>query len=166
MSAVEPVASRPWMPGYGISDDTQGLLPWSWAEAKLTTHRIYWIASTSPDGSPHAAPVWAVWIDGGLAFSTGAGTRKHRNLTADPRCVVIVDDGEESLSLHGRAEQVGLCSDPRFAESVAAPYLAKYATDITGMSEPLLLVRPERALAQIDREGEFGQTATRWTWPQ
>jgi hypothetical protein len=37
-----PRASRPYMPGYGIQgpDEGSGLLPWSWAEQRLTESRI------------------------------------------------------------------------------------------------------------------------------
>jgi hypothetical protein len=56
----QPRASRPYMPGYGIVGPTQGsgLLPWSWAEERLTASRNYWVASSWPDGRPHAMPVW------------------------------------------------------------------------------------------------------------
>jgi hypothetical protein len=35
MTQAEPVASRPYMPGYGIAAATEGkgLLPWAWAES-------------------------------------------------------------------------------------------------------------------------------------
>jgi hypothetical protein len=55
-----PKASRPYMPGYGILDakSGSGLLPWSVAVERLTEARNYWIATTRPDGRPHAMPVW------------------------------------------------------------------------------------------------------------
>jgi hypothetical protein len=45
-----PKASRPYMPGYGILDANDGLLPWEWAVERLTNSRNYWIATTSADG--------------------------------------------------------------------------------------------------------------------
>jgi len=86
----QPRASRPYMPGYGIVGPTQGsgLLPWSWAEERLTASRNYWVASSWPDGRPHAMPVWGIWHDGALWFSSSRQSRKARNLAADPRCVV------------------------------------------------------------------------------
>jgi hypothetical protein len=58
----KPRASRPYMPGYGILGPTKGsgLLPWSWAEERLTASRNYWVASSWPDGRPHSMPVWGV----------------------------------------------------------------------------------------------------------
>jgi PPOX class probable F420-dependent enzyme len=160
----EPRRDRPWAPGYGISASDEGLLHWSWAQARLVEQRTYLVVSTSPDGAPHAAPVWAIWNAGTLFFSTGAESRKYRNLQADGRCVVALERDDESLVLRGRATTVGHSDDPDWDELVAEPYRAKYGTDITGMHEPLIRVSPEVLIAQIDREGEFAETATRWTW--
>ena len=56
---TQPKASRPHMPGYGILDANsgKGLLPWSWATERLAKARNYWVATTRPDGNPHAMPV-------------------------------------------------------------------------------------------------------------
>src|SRR5262249_26976380 len=52
----EARASRPYMPGYGLlgPDEGTGLLPWPWAEERLTSSRNYWVVSLWPDGRPHA----------------------------------------------------------------------------------------------------------------
>ena len=82
------------MPGYGVEgpEEGSGLLPWSWAEAQLTTSRNFWLATRWPDGRPHAMPVWAVWHARALWFSSSRGSRKARNLAADPRCVLTTED--------------------------------------------------------------------------
>ena len=38
------------MPGYGVQPATEGtgLLPWSWAEERLTAAHEYWVATGSP----------------------------------------------------------------------------------------------------------------------
>jgi nitroimidazol reductase NimA-like FMN-containing flavoprotein (pyridoxamine 5'-phosphate oxidase superfamily) len=43
------------------------------------------IATLLPDGGPHSVPVWAGIEDGKIAFLTPPGSRKARNLAADPR---------------------------------------------------------------------------------
>ena len=73
------------MPGYGISESLDGVLPWSWAEERLRSSRNFWVSSTWPDGRPHAMPVWAVWLDGALYFSTASNSAKARNLLAKPQ---------------------------------------------------------------------------------
>ena len=69
----EPPASRPHMPGYGIAGPTEGrgLLPWSWAEERLTRSHDYWVATVRADGRPHLMPVWGAWDGGALWFSIG-----------------------------------------------------------------------------------------------
>jgi hypothetical protein len=96
------------MPGYGISPaNAEGdLLPWSWAVQRLEQARNYWVASSGPDGSPHLAAVWGVWVDDAFHFSTGGRSRKARNLATDPRCVVSPEQAEEAVVLEGVAEPV------------------------------------------------------------
>ena len=106
-----------------------------------------------------------MWVTSALFFSTGVSSRKYRNLTADGRCVVAVDRGEESLTIEGTADLVGSSGDTEWADLVGGPYLAKYDTDMVAMDSPVFRVSPVKVIAQIDRDGEFTRTATRWTWP-
>ena len=47
----EPRRSRPaFEPGYGISQDEEGMLEWNWAEERLASSRNYWIVTTGGDG--------------------------------------------------------------------------------------------------------------------
>src|SRR5438067_13657629 len=73
---LAPVASRPHAPGYGISDDAKGLLPWSWAEERLTKSRQYFITTVRADSRPHTMPVWGIWMEGAFWFGTGRKTQK------------------------------------------------------------------------------------------
>ena len=86
-----PCAVAPLIPpGYKVPADGSGaeLLPWSWAEERLVSARSYWICTTRADGRPHAMPVWGVWLDGGLWFSTGRSSQKARNLARSAAVVV------------------------------------------------------------------------------
>src|SRR5712692_7847554 len=83
MSEPEPQRPR-FDSSYGISDKPQGMLTWSELGQAFERSRNYWIASTRPDGRPHAAPVWGVWLDRVLYFSTGPSSVKGRNLAARP----------------------------------------------------------------------------------
>ena len=75
----EPRATRPYMPGYGISTTKKSMLPWKWAEGRLRKSRQYWMITVRPDGRPHVMPVWGLWRDDGFYFSTGGRSRKARN---------------------------------------------------------------------------------------
>jgi PPOX class probable F420-dependent enzyme len=52
------------------------------------------LATADPDGDPHVAPVWFVMHGGDLVFTTRAQSVKGRNLLANPRASVAVDDEE------------------------------------------------------------------------
>ena len=151
------------MPGYGISADSDGLLDWSWARTRLESHHTYWVCTCDADQVPHAAPVWGIWDEGAFVFSTGDCSRKYKNLLANPRCVVALDGGEESLVLHGSAALLGRSGDPLLAP-VSAGYQAKYGTDLAAMNEPVFAVAAATVIAQIDRDEQFTRTATRWTF--
>ena len=51
-------------------------------------------------------PVWGVWLDGRLWFSSGLRSRKARNLAADPRCTLTTDDARDPVVVEGTAERV------------------------------------------------------------
>src|SRR5437899_718923 len=84
MAAKDPVAELE--PQFS----SEGATPTAWAEARRQVEeaRIYWLATVRPDGRPHVAPLFAVWLDGGLYFATGPDERKAKNLARNPRCVV------------------------------------------------------------------------------
>jgi PPOX class probable F420-dependent enzyme len=64
------------------------------------------LATVLPDGSPHSVPVWVAAHGDRVAFLTGPGSRKARNLRRDPRValsIAPVDDPFEPVILRGRA---------------------------------------------------------------
>ncbi len=159
-----PVARRPYMPGYGIvgSDEGRGLLPWSWADERLTRSRNYWVVTTWPDGRPHAMPVWAVWDDGALWFSSAVGSRKIRNLRRDPRCVVTTEDGQQPVVVEGRATVV---TDPARLQRLVDLENAKYGTTLdVGFLDPAVnaTVRIDAVVVIGLDDDAFNDTPTRW----
>jgi PPOX class probable F420-dependent enzyme len=165
-TGAAPQASRPYMPGYGIVGPTggRGLLPWSWAEERLRGSRSYWVASRWPDGRPHAMPVWGVWHDVALWFSSSRGSRKARNLAADPRCVVTTEDAEEPVVVEGLAEVV---TDPAALATLLALENAKYGTDYSmELLDPAvnatMRVRPRWVFGLV--EEDFTGSPTRWVF--
>ena len=160
----EPLAQRPAMQDYGISDEPDGLLPWSYASQQLTAARNYWIGSTRPDGRPHAAPVWGVWLDGVLYFGTGSGSVKARNLAANPALVVHLESGDEVVILEGEAQWL-TDVDPALWERIADHYAAKYPgfrPDPPSPQGPFVALRPKIAFGWLEQD--FVRSATRWTF--
>ncbi len=63
------------------------------------------LATTLPDGSPHAVPVWVGARGEQIVFLTGPGSRKARNLRRDPRLalsIAPVDDQFTPIAIRGR----------------------------------------------------------------
>jgi len=150
------------MPGYGTlpADEGTGLLPWSWAEERLTASHDYWVATIWPDGRPHVTPVWGVWADGAVWFSCAPRSRKARNLRADPRCSVTTDNALEPVVVVGVAELVaGVEAIRPFADASIAKYggdvsLEFYAENATFRVSPSVVF----ALTEDD----FAGSPTRW----
>ncbi len=116
------------MPGYGTlpASEGTGLLPWSWAEQRLATVREYWLATAGRGSSPHLMPVWAVWMDGALWFSSSNGSAKTRNLRANGRCSLATGDPAQPVVVQGTAEVV---ADPATLRQMLDAENAKYDTD-------------------------------------
>ncbi len=157
MTPSEPVATRPRFPNdYGIASADDGLLPWSWAEERLEVSRNYWIGTSGPTGVPHAMPVWGLWLDGAVVFSTSPASRKGRNLARDPRVVVHLESGDEVVVLEGEVEKVVL--DERIADA----YETKYDHRPEAGSPEGLWYRLQPRVAYAWLEADYPQTATRF----
>lgn len=168
--AAAPVARRPRMADYGVPADLEGVLPWSWAEERLVRCRNYWVVTVDASGRPHSLPVWGVWRPSPAAFvfSCSPNARKARNIAANPRVCVTIDDTVECVSVEGRAAPLAP-GDERVA--AVAAYAAKYAEpgghdEMAAFvdSHAVFVVHPERAIAIIERVPEFSQAATAWDW--
>ena len=48
----------------------------------------FWVATVRPDGHPHLVGVGARWVDGAVYLTSGAATRKSRNLVDRPDCAI------------------------------------------------------------------------------
>jgi PPOX class probable F420-dependent enzyme len=155
------------MPGYGVEDPASGtgLLPWRWAEEKLLASHDYWVVSVWPDGRPHATPVWGVWDDASLLFSSGGRSRKVRNLRADPRCVVAVQDTNDPVVLEGTAEIVtDTAVLARTIALVNAKYSTAYSVDFLDPAvNATVRVRPTLGFGLVQED--FSGSPTRWRFP-
>ena len=141
--------------GYGTPQDGSGgdLLPWSWAVEQLEGARNYWVCTTRADGRPHAAPVWGLWLDDAVKFSTGEDSLKARNMGRDPRIVVHLESGEDTVILEGTVDTV--TADERFLDAYEAKYDIRPEAGST-----VYVLRPR--VAQTWTEKDFPRNATRW----
>ncbi len=138
------------MPGYGIKPVDEGeLLPWSFVSERMAAAHNYWVASTRPDGRPHAAPVWGLWHADVFYFSSGAESARARNLAANPRAVVHLESGDEAVILEG---QIGFEDDDALLSELNARYEQKYGVGLVGAG---LVYRLELERALAWREADF-----------
>jgi len=162
MDARAPRTDRPRIPGGYLSPK---LLPWSWAMARLEQARNYWIATVTPDGRPHARPVWGVWHEHALYFGTGA--RIAENLQGSPDVSVNLESGDECVIVEGQARQV---HDVASLSPVLPRYDAKYHWKMEPKPGEFWVVRPRVAFgwlcdgSGLDGGALYSQTATRWTF--
>lgn len=114
---------------------------------RLATERNLWLATVRPDGRPHLVPLWFVWVDGAFWIGTGARSAKARNLAAEPRAAVSLEDGNAPVA----AEVVASVVPRPFPVPVVDAFAATYGWDIT-----------------VDEDEDVGQLAvyelrpTRW----
>jgi len=165
-----PRSERPEMAAYGVPDALEGVLPWSWAEERLSACRNFWVVSVAPDGRPHAMPVWGIWLPdpGTFTFSCAPTSRKARNFATNPQATVAVDHTVEVVVVEGTVSPV----DPVEADEALTAYVAKYWDTEPERDEGkafvgqnlVLELTPERAFGIIEDEVDFSQRATRWVW--
>jgi len=159
--------------GYG-----NAALPWSRPRDVLggtdpAADTTWFLGTVHPDGRPHAAGVGATWLDGDLYFVSGPGTRKSKDIAANPACTLSVRLDGIDLVFEGQAKRV---TDTATLESVVARYQAGgWPATVEGdaFSGPFSAPSagpPPWHLYRLDFTSVFGVAgqephgATRWTF--
>ena len=157
---LNPKPERPNIPAsYGFTPATPHT-PQDWVniEERLRVSRNYWICSISPNGYPHALPVWGVWLDQRLYFVTKRASKKARNLLSNPKVAIHLESGDDVVSFQGSVVEV---THSRRLAKVAAVYSEKYDGDqIYPDLEVVFELMPR--LAFTWQEKNYHETATRW----
>jgi hypothetical protein len=109
-------------------------------------------------------PVWGMWDDSALWFTSSAGSRKVRNLTADPRCCVTTEDASDPVIIEGIAR---IATEEAMLQRVLDLMNAKYRTDygldfLDPATNATIGVRPRRVFSL--RAGDFTGSPTRWVF--
>jgi hypothetical protein len=97
-------------------------LPWSRARDRIAAPSAsdrFFLGTIGPDGRPHAVGVGAMWSDGDLYVVSGPGTRKSRNLAANPACTISAALPGIDIVFEGEATRV---TDGPTLERLAALY--------------------------------------------
>ncbi len=119
---IEPKSEQN-LDGYGAP-----LIPWSKIRDRLDqgftqepekggpNRHTCWLTTVRPDGRPHVMPLGAEWVDGAFYFTSGANTRKAKNLALNPECVITVATHDFDIVVEGRASRV---TDPALVARIA-----------------------------------------------
>lgn len=126
----------------------RGKIPWSGVEARLLGTRSMILATTGPDGRPHAIPTWFWWDAGRLYFITARRTQKARNLRHQPRIVAHFGDGDDVLFVEGDASRV---TERGEQLAVDAAYREKYVDPVSG-AQASIFDNPLDDLFRVDVE--------------
>jgi hypothetical protein len=154
-----PQNDRPRMPqGYGVPENTDGMLGWPDVEARLVKALHYWMATTRPDGRPHVVPRWGVWVEGRFWYDGSPETLHARNVATNPACTLHLENGWEAVILDGTtrpAQPPGLNFGQRIADAFGDKYSDRgYAPEPDAWEGPgaggLMVFTVAKALAWFD----------------
>ena len=122
---TQPLVDRPEIPAeYGTSKATEHV-DWSHLEDRLTTDRVYWVATVGERGRPRVRPIDGLYLDGVIYVGGSHETRWVREIAVNPHVSVHLDGLEEVVIVEGDAEVLtGLDDD--LAERLAAASNAKF----------------------------------------
>lgn len=139
-----------------------GFIPWRKVDLWLQSFRTIWVATTRPDGRPHAAPVWYWWDGRDIYFTSDPTSQKAKNLAHQPWVIVHAGDGDDTIILEGPAV---LVIDPAERSRIETFYRLKYvdphsgAQADLGAATNLYHVRVRHVMVW-----EYGVVATRTDW--
>jgi hypothetical protein len=94
---------------------------------RLRQERNVWMATVRPDGRPHLAPVWFVYVDDRLWIGTGLDSVRVRNLLANHAASLSLESGNEPLVAEGTV----VVHENERPPAVVAAFREKYEWDIT-----------------------------------
>ncbi|WTW99501.1 PPOX class F420-dependent oxidoreductase [Streptomycetaceae bacterium NBC_01309] len=110
------------------------------------------LATLGPDGAPHVNPVWTVWDGEFLRFTTTTDRRKHKNVVADPRVSVSLNDPDRPyryLEVRGVVERIEPDPGGDFFDVLAVRYGLPYDKPVGDAERRVVLVvRPTRTTSQ------------------
>ena len=129
-------------------------------EAFLKQANLAVLTTAGAKGRPHGAPVWYLYDDGVFVISTGRGSRKHKNLLANPNVCLVIDKRTLPyyvVMAHGRVELGPALPDAERLR-LAARYLGeeagrRYVERTPGEDSITVRLRPERIVEYHGRAG-------------
>jgi nitroimidazol reductase NimA-like FMN-containing flavoprotein (pyridoxamine 5'-phosphate oxidase superfamily) len=94
-------------------------------DSRLDTAPNIWLATVRSNGRPHLVPIWFVLDEERWYICTGKQSVKARNLLANPRVALALEDGTNAFVVEGAARAVAPSAE------VIRKFKSKYDWDIT-----------------------------------
>ncbi|MBY9000669.1 MAG: pyridoxamine 5'-phosphate oxidase family protein [Candidatus Heimdallarchaeota archaeon] len=116
---------RPFIPGYGISEEDEGMATWSTVNEWMNESKNYWVSTTRPDFKPHTRPIWGIWLDEFFYFGGGSNTKTVRNLLENENVTVHTESGDRAVIIEGVVEKF---EDDELNQILGSKYDTKYGT--------------------------------------
>jgi PPOX class probable F420-dependent enzyme len=118
-----------WSDG-GVSDPAN--VPEPAVLKRLAEEQNVWLCPLRPDGSAHVSPVWFVYRSSRWWIGAEAGAVKVRNVQADPRVSLALEDGRAPVVAEGEASLIR----DGFPDEVVTAFNEKYAWNVTAPTRP------------------------------
>ncbi|MFJ6011061.1 pyridoxamine 5'-phosphate oxidase family protein [Streptomyces sp. NPDC092952] len=105
---------------------------------RLGGERDIWVSTAHPEHGPHQVPLWFLWDGQAVWLCTTAASATARNVRAEPRVRLALQDTMDVVLLQGEAE---CFSDREVPGEAADAYTAKFGWDPRTEEAPHLYVR-------------------------
>ena len=137
--------------------------PWAHTVDALRRSQKFTLCTVRKDGRPHAVPLLAIWVSGGLAFCTGEYEQKVKNLATNDRCILTT--GTNTLTgvdyvVEGTASIV---TDAARLDGIATAFEQAYGWHLTredgtwhGMGDQMRSAKVQTYFVQPDIIFAFG----------
>jgi PPOX class probable F420-dependent enzyme len=102
--------------------------------AFLEEKRFAIVGTKNADGSPHLAVMWYLVDGDDIVVNSAQGRRKDRNLAADPRMTLLVEDGYRWIRVDGTAR---IDHDQSIAHGVIRRLALRYYEDERRVEEEM-----------------------------
>lgn len=99
---------------------------WRAIEARFGRESEIWLSTVRYDGRPHLVPVWFVYLDGKIYFSTGTETQKWSNLLSNQSVALSLADPNKVVVIEGEGHAVG----HQVTQELAEHFYNKYEWDL------------------------------------
>ena len=134
------------------AQDSSAGLEWQEIAKRLADVRTLWLATVTPDGAPHSAPVWSAIHADALHIFTSRRSAKARNIAHDPRGLLHLENGEDVLIVHGRFSDSGSPDAlPEITRAFASKYTqpgdSEYLPGVDPSVDVIYTLEPTAALA-------------------